>query len=59
VLTVSARPSAGVDGVPTKPGADAFLIKPLHAEDVLRNIASLLNLEWIHGVPENNTGVSG
>ena len=53
VITVSARPSAGVDSAPTKPGADVFLIKPLHTEEVLRSIASLLGLEWVRGVPED------
>ena len=58
VITVPARPSAGVESVPTKPGSDVFLIKPLDTEEVLRSIASLLDLEWIHSVPEDNPGVS-
>jgi CheY-like chemotaxis protein len=55
VITVSARPSAGVESAPMKPGADVFLIKPLRTEEVLRSIASLLGLEWVRGVPEDNS----
>ena len=52
VIAVSAHPSARPDSAPTNPGPDVFLSKPLHAEEVLRNIAALLDLEWIHGVPD-------
>jgi CheY-like chemotaxis protein len=55
VITVSARASAGADVASTKPGTDVFLIKPLHTEELLRNIASLLELQWIHGVREDNS----
>jgi CheY-like chemotaxis protein len=55
VIAVSARPSAGADVAATKRGADAFLIKPLRTEEVLRNIASLLELEWIHGTVEGDS----
>jgi CheY-like chemotaxis protein len=55
VIAVSARPSARADVAATKRGADAFLIKPLRTEEVLRNIASLLELEWIHGTVEGDS----
>jgi FixJ family two-component response regulator len=54
VIIVSAHPSAEVDSAPAKPGAEVFLIKPLHTEEVLKSIASLLDLEWILDVPADN-----
>jgi CheY-like chemotaxis protein len=52
VITLSASASAMAEA-PAATGADAFLSKPIDIEELLRNIAALLKLEWIRAALED------
>jgi PAS domain S-box-containing protein len=53
VIIISASASAMADEEPAVSDADAFLSKPIDTEELLRNIASLLRLDWIRAALED------
>jgi CheY-like chemotaxis protein len=53
VIIISASASAMAEEEPAASVADAFLSKPIDTEELLRNIATLLRLDWIHAALED------
>ena len=58
VVVVSASVSVGPEEAPPDLEADAFLIKPIDTDELLRNIASLLDVTWIHAALEDGASTS-
>jgi CheY-like chemotaxis protein len=53
IILVSASASAIAEEEPATSGADAFLSKPIDTEELLRNIAALLRLDWLYAALED------